>query len=71
MKKETNIQETPLFQKHSVSGCFIVNNETSPDVCGHYDVIYSDGKEGREFFNSNVWLVKYKHPVKLWWLVLK
>ena len=53
-----------------VSGCFIVSNEKTPDVCEHYKVIYTDGTEGMEFFNGNMWLVKYKHPVKMWWLVL-
>ena len=51
-----------------VSGCFIVNNEKTPDVCEHYKVIYTDGTEGMEFFNGNMWLVKYKHPVKTWCL---
>jgi hypothetical protein len=54
----------------AVSGCFIVSNEKTPDVCEHYKVIYTDGTEGMEFFNGNLWLVKYKHPVKMWWLVL-
>jgi hypothetical protein len=53
-----------------VSGCFIVSNEKTPDVCEHYKVIYTDGTEGMEFFNGNMWLVKYKHPIKMWWLVL-
>jgi hypothetical protein len=53
-----------------IRGCFIVNNEKTPIVCEHYYVIYTDGTEGIEFFNGNMWLVNYKHPVKLWWLIL-
>jgi hypothetical protein len=55
----------------SISGCFIVNNEKSPKVSKHYRVIYTDGTHGMEYFDGNTWIVKYYHPVKLWWLILK
>ena len=51
----------------TITGCFILNNEKAPDICGHYKVIYTDGVEGIEFFNGNMWLIEYNHPVKLWW----
>lgn len=66
VKKNNNQQVNVILP--CVSGCFIVNNEKRPDVCGHYKVIYTDGIEGMEFFNGNMWLVKYKHPVKMWWI---
>lgn len=57
--------------KSDISGCFIVNNEKSPEVSKHYKVIYTDGTYGMEYFDGNTWVVKYNHPVKMWWLILK
>ena len=53
-----------------ISGCFVLNDEKSPSISGSYNVIYTDGKEGFEFYNGNLWIVKYKHPVKMWFLIL-
>ena len=33
---------------------------------GAYNVIYSDGTEGAEYFDGNTWQIEYEHPVKYW-----
>ena len=59
-----------LRRMSGISGCFIINKEKTPSACDYYKVVYSDGTGGREFFNGNVWICKYNHPVKMWWLFL-
>jgi hypothetical protein len=47
------------------------NNKRRPAQAGTYEVEYSNGEKGFEYFNGAKWIVKYNHPVKYWskWII--